>query len=42
MRILGFTFKTEAKWIFIFSLAPAIIALFLVLIGIFVGNLLRR
>jgi hypothetical protein len=36
MKLLRFTFKNEAIWMMIFSLAPATIALMVILIVLFV------
>jgi hypothetical protein len=36
MKLLRFTFKNEAIWMMIFSVAPAIIALLAILIALFV------
>jgi hypothetical protein len=36
MKLLRFTFKNEAIWMMIFSVAPVIIALLAILITIFV------
>ncbi len=36
MKLLRFTFKNEAIWMIIFSIAPVIIALLAILITLFV------
>ncbi len=36
MKLLRFTFKNEAIWMIIFSIAPVIIALLTILITLFV------
>ena len=35
MKLLRFTFKNEAIWMMIFSVAPAIVALLVILIVLF-------
>jgi hypothetical protein len=38
MKLLRFTFKNEAIWMMIFSVAPVIIALLVTLITLFVSR----
>jgi hypothetical protein len=42
MKYVGFSFKNEAIWMLIFSIAPVTIALLVILIGVFLGGLLGR
>ena len=39
MKLIEFSFKTEAIWMLIFSLAPAIVGLLIVLVVLGVGFL---
>ena len=39
MRLLGFTFKNEAKWMMVFSLAMPVIGVLVLLIVFFLRHL---